>query len=956
MKRRIPKILFLILLLVTAICGLTACNNGKLNITVENSGNGTVELSAETAEPGEDITVTMTPDSGYCVESVLVNDSQAQVEDNKTVFAMPNTDVTVKVTFGKIKYKLNVNEAVGGQLVYNAEGYAEGENVTLTVEPDFGYRLTSLKVDGKTVEVSNNKYTFAMPASGVTVVQEYSASAEVKPLPAGSVLTIKSLAPAGGEAQGMYFLDFGSDALTVTAYVSDEKVIAEKDGVFLYFGTSDKADGKITDKNTAVLVYANGESEVRKGTSGGVYGPAKADGFTADCEPWSAESGKVTGYIVTVTAEYAVIGATAETAQSKLTLLPVLANSDKAGLAFGATEASIDEYYISANADTYPLVNENGFTDNYYMFGTGEFGSYKNIVLKGQHWNTSGDNGGADRKVSLEGHNGDNDIALYHTAGKTSFATAKFKITNVYNKNDKFPKFGFMVYDTAKTNSGIFFYADAEANKASDIGLGDIVGTSLGYSKLSSGNWNNSWKGLADTAGSLNLANKEITLSVCYNKGFVYMYCGNKLVGVTTYRTEGDIVIGVKCFGLGLELTGYKATNDASDGDFLSHCTRADGDTVGDNESGYAYTEGWSIVGDIAVNFGTGDQILYIKGATENKTLYAEASVTSPEKCGNINDAWTKAGAVLINDNYTIFGYIDLADNIQANNRVQTYFAVRPNGGNWTWETGVTSKYAPTIEDKSVVLGIAKLGSTVYLTADGKVVATYTNNAIENEKFVAGILGMNRSITATAGYGTNNEAEVKAKLDMAVTEEVTFDGVLDDAIWTEQVLSTKQTFAHTQKTGTRVEAVAVKGGTGVFASVTLYTKTMQRQFSQGVSWSDVTNVNFKLADMTENDGDNSASHFVAFYNRLDGGVSSSVGFRNAQANVEEITLTDGSAGFKTTVEFFIPYKYFANAAATELPFYVWTCSFDDENLGAMNSTYKTKGMYVTDSGLIVKSK
>ena len=149
---------------------------------------------------------------------------------------------------------------------------------------------------------------------------------------------------------------------------------------------------------------------------------------------------------------------------------------------------------------------------------------------------------------------------------------------------------------------------------------------------------------------------------------------------------------------------------------------------------------------------------------------------------------------------------------------------------------------------------------------------------------------MNRSITATAGYGTNNEAEVKAKLDMAVTEEVTFDGVLDDAIWTEQVLSTKQTFAHTQKTGTRVEAVAVKGSTGVFASVTLYTKTMQRQFSQGVSWSDVTNVNFKLADMTENDGDNSASHFVAFYNRLDGGVSSSVGFRNAQANVEEITL------------------------------------------------------------------
>ena len=75
------------------------------DITVEDSDNGDVEVSPEEAKPTTTITITVTPDKGYAVAEVVVtaeNGKEITVTDKgngKYTFSMPNSDVTIEVTF-----------------------------------------------------------------------------------------------------------------------------------------------------------------------------------------------------------------------------------------------------------------------------------------------------------------------------------------------------------------------------------------------------------------------------------------------------------------------------------------------------------------------------------------------------------------------------------------------------------------------------------------------------------------------------------------------------------------------------------------------------------------------------------------------------------------------------------------------------------------------------------------
>lgn len=75
------------------------------DIIVEDSDNGDVEVSPEEAKPTTTITITVTPDKGYAVAEVVVtaeNGKKITVTDKgngKYTFSMPNSDVTIEVTF-----------------------------------------------------------------------------------------------------------------------------------------------------------------------------------------------------------------------------------------------------------------------------------------------------------------------------------------------------------------------------------------------------------------------------------------------------------------------------------------------------------------------------------------------------------------------------------------------------------------------------------------------------------------------------------------------------------------------------------------------------------------------------------------------------------------------------------------------------------------------------------------
>lgn len=73
-------------------------------ITVENTKNGEVVSSHKTADKGDTVTLTATPDKDYAIRRIIVTDSSDQKltlteKDGKYTFTMPASNVTVKATF-----------------------------------------------------------------------------------------------------------------------------------------------------------------------------------------------------------------------------------------------------------------------------------------------------------------------------------------------------------------------------------------------------------------------------------------------------------------------------------------------------------------------------------------------------------------------------------------------------------------------------------------------------------------------------------------------------------------------------------------------------------------------------------------------------------------------------------------------------------------------------------------
>ena len=132
---------------------------------------GTVTAEPTTASAGELVTLTVTPEDHYTLDTLRVVDLNGDpVELDGTQFLMPNSNVFVMATFRRAPFGVTVSETVHGTVTASPTAADAGEKVSLTVTPDTGYKLTSLSVtdaDGTTVPVQNNQFT--MPESDVTV-------------------------------------------------------------------------------------------------------------------------------------------------------------------------------------------------------------------------------------------------------------------------------------------------------------------------------------------------------------------------------------------------------------------------------------------------------------------------------------------------------------------------------------------------------------------------------------------------------------------------------------------------------------------------------------------------------------------------------------------------------------------------------------------------------------------
>ena len=163
-------------------------------LSITSSGNGFVSCSGYTisggtksfpVNEGASATLTFTPNSGYRIGSLKVNnvDVTSSVSNNKYTISSINRNTTVSVTFEAIPsttYTLSITSSGSGSV--SCSGYTisngtksfsvnEGASATLSFTPNNGYRIESLKVNNVDVtsSISNNKFTISSISRNITV-------------------------------------------------------------------------------------------------------------------------------------------------------------------------------------------------------------------------------------------------------------------------------------------------------------------------------------------------------------------------------------------------------------------------------------------------------------------------------------------------------------------------------------------------------------------------------------------------------------------------------------------------------------------------------------------------------------------------------------------------------------------------------------------------------------------
>ena len=148
---------------------------------------GGITTSPANATMGTEVTVTLVPATGYQPKTLTIKDSTGTAiaytpafsANNLTYkFIMPAGNVTYEVEFEKIPHDVSAPGAVTGGTITTPGVTTAGidDTVTVSVQPDTGYRLKSLSYndgDDHVIDITTAPYTFTMPNAVVTISGEF---------------------------------------------------------------------------------------------------------------------------------------------------------------------------------------------------------------------------------------------------------------------------------------------------------------------------------------------------------------------------------------------------------------------------------------------------------------------------------------------------------------------------------------------------------------------------------------------------------------------------------------------------------------------------------------------------------------------------------------------------------------------------------------------------------------
>lgn len=140
----------------------------------QNITGGTITANPTSAKEGDTVSLSATPSDGYLLgkfEVTYGNGQTVKVNENNQ-FTMPNANVKVTATFTekpKNVYPISIEPSQNGSVSVKASA-TNGEEVTISVNPDEYYELASLTYNGQAINKdAQGNYKFTMPDKAVSI-------------------------------------------------------------------------------------------------------------------------------------------------------------------------------------------------------------------------------------------------------------------------------------------------------------------------------------------------------------------------------------------------------------------------------------------------------------------------------------------------------------------------------------------------------------------------------------------------------------------------------------------------------------------------------------------------------------------------------------------------------------------------------------------------------------------
>lgn len=148
--------------------GLTVTAEFKLgvySIEWDTPTHGTIAVEGDktSATYGEEVKFVFTPETGYEIKYLTINEEPVQwANDNTFTTTMGEYGLFVTVQFGLENETITVNAGEHGTIEHknkldDSQDYKYGDTAVVTVTPNEGYMIETITVDGKAIEVPEDK-------------------------------------------------------------------------------------------------------------------------------------------------------------------------------------------------------------------------------------------------------------------------------------------------------------------------------------------------------------------------------------------------------------------------------------------------------------------------------------------------------------------------------------------------------------------------------------------------------------------------------------------------------------------------------------------------------------------------------------------------------------------------------------------------------------------------------